>query len=171
VDGLSGATVLTTFKYREAATVLDLWLRENGFGTFGGVGYEWVAAAFGLGGLALLGLRLAAWRPAAGMLAALTLLSLACYDGGSSASLGSPTYHLFAGSTLLAAGFVLTDPVTHPTSVKGQWLFGLVVGSTVFVIRGWGNYPDGIAFAVLLGNALTPFLDRRLSLAGESSGA
>ena len=49
---------------------------------------------------------------------------------------------------------------------RAQWLFGLSVGLLVYAIRAWGSYPDGIAFAVLLGNALTPYLDRRLP-AGE----
>ena len=162
-DALSGATVLTAFKYRGAATVDGIWAEAAGFGSFAGVGYEWAALAFGIGGAFLIYRRVAAWRPVAGMLTALVLAALAGYDNGSSASLGSPIYHLFAGGTLLAAGFVVTDPVTHPASHRAQWLFGLTVGFVVYAIRAWGNYPDGIAFAVLLGNALTPYLDRRFS--------
>ncbi len=165
VDALTGATVLTTFKYRGTATVDDVWTEAAGFGQLAGAGYEWVALAFGLGGALLMFRGYAAWRPAAGMLLALTLAAMLGYDNGSSASLGSPVYHLFAGGTLLAAAFVLTDPVTHPAAHRAQWLFGLTVGLLVYAIRAWGNYPDGIAFAVLLGNALTPYLDRRLSRA------
>lgn len=160
-DALTGATVLTTFKYRGAATVDGVWTEAGGFGTLAGAGYEWIALAYGLGGAFLCCRGLAAWRPAAGMLAALLALALLGYDNGSSASLGSPVYHLFSGGLLLAAGFVLTDPVTHPAGHRAQWLFGLTVGLVVFSIRAWGSYPDGIAFAVLLGNALTPYLDRR----------
>jgi len=162
VDGWTGATVLTTFKYRGASTVDGIWTEANGFGSVAGIGYEWVGLAFLLGGLVLFGLRLAAWRPALGMVLGLGLLSLAGYDSGSSASLGSPAYHLSSGGTWLAICFVVTDPVTHPSSHRGQWLFGVLVGVLTYLIRGWGNYPDGLAFAVLLGNALTPFLDRRL---------
>jgi electron transport complex protein RnfD len=169
-DALSGATVLTTFKYRGAATVDGIWTEASGFGQLAGAGYEWVALAFGIGGAVLFIRGYAAWRPAAGMLIALVLAALAGYDNGSSASLGSPAYHLFAGGTLLAATFVLTDPVSHPASHRGQWVFGLTVGLLVYGIRAWGNYPDGIAFAVLLGNALTPYLDRRLPTA-ESTRA
>lgn len=169
-DALSGATVLTTFKYRGAATVDGIWTEAAGFGQLAGAGYEWVALAFGIGGAVLIFRGYAAWRPAAGMLIALVLAALAGYDNGSSASLGSPAYQLFAGGTLLAATFVLTDPVSHPASHRGQWIFGLTVGLLVYGIRAWGNYPDGIAFAVLLGNALTPYLDRRLA-AAESARA
>lgn len=161
-DALTGATVLTTFKYRGAATVDGIWTEAAGFGQLAGAGYEWVALAFAIGGVILVLRGFAAWRPAVGMLIALSVAALAGYDNGSSASLGSPIYHLFAGGTLLAAGFVLTDPVTHPAGPRGQWLFGITVGLLVYAIRAWGNYPDGIAFAVLLGNALTPYLDRRL---------
>jgi electron transport complex protein RnfD len=164
-DALTGATVLTTFKYRGAATVDGIWTEAAGFGQLAGAGYEWVALAFGIGGAVLIFRGFAAWRPAAGMLLALAVAGLAGYDNGSSASLGSPLYHLFAGGTLLAATFVLTDPVTHPSSHRAQWLFGITVGLLVYAIRAWGSYPDGIAFAVLLGNALTPYLDRRLPAA------
>ncbi len=169
-DALTGATVLTTFKYRGAATVDGIWTEATGFGQFAGAGYEWAALAFGLAGALLILRGYAAWRPAAGMLIALAVAALAGYDNGSSASLGSPLYHLFAGGTLLTAAFVVTDPVTHPSGHRAQWLFGLVVGFLVYGIRAWGNYPDGIAFAVLLGNALSPYLDRRLP-ATESAGA
>jgi electron transport complex protein RnfD len=168
-DGLTGATALTEFKYRGAATVSDLWREANGFGLLGALGHEWVSLAFLAGGLVLFQRRMAAWRPAAAMLLTLVVLGLAGYDGGSSSSLGSPAYHLFSGATLLAACFVATDPVTHPTSRRGQWLFGMVVGLITWCVRAWGNYPDGIAFAILLGNALTPYLDRRLAVGGASS--
>lgn len=160
-DALTGATVLTTFKYRGSATVEGIWTEADGFGHLAGVGYEWIALAYGLGAAFLCFRGIAAWRPAAGVVTAILLCALLGYDNGSSASLGSPVYHLFAGGLLLAIGFVATDPVTHPASPRAQWLFGLCVGVVVFSVRAWGNYPDGIAFAVLLGNALTPYLDRR----------
>lgn len=167
VDGLTGATVLTAFKYRGAATVADVWQPGAGFGIAGGAGYEWVALAYAAGGLWLFRQRIAAWRPAAGMLLTLVVAGLAGYDNGSSASLGSPAYHLASGGVLMAACFVATDPVTHPASHRGQWLFGIVAGAMTFLVRAWGNYPDGIAFGILLGNALTPYIDRRLSRAPE----
>lgn len=162
IDGLSGATALTAFKYRGGATVDEIWLAGNGFGSLGGIHSEWINATFLIGGLALMALRLAAWRVTAGMLTSLGVLALAGYDNGGSTSLGSPLYHFFTGGTMLAAFFVVTDPVTHPSSQRGQWLFGLLVGTLTFCIRAFGSNPDGIAYAVLLGNAAAPYLDRRL---------
>jgi electron transport complex protein RnfD len=162
LDGATGATALTAFKFRGGATVADVWSPEAGFGDLGGYGWEWINAGFLAGGLVLAGLRLIAWRIPVAMLTTLALLAAACYDGGSSRSLGSPLYQLFTGSTMLGAFFIATDPVTHPATPRGQLLFGVLAGTIVFLIRGFGNYPDGIAFAVLLGNAVTPYLDRRL---------
>lgn len=162
IDGLSGATALTAFKHRGGATIEEIWLSQNGFGSFGGINGEWINTAFLVGGLALMALRLAAWRVSVGMLTSLGVLALAGYDNGGSSSLGSPLYHYFTGGTMLAAFFVVTDPVTHPSSQRGQWLFGLLVGTLTYCIRGFGSNPDGIAYAVLLANAAAPYLDRRL---------
>lgn len=158
-DGHTGATALTALRHREGLTVAEAFARNPAFGRFGGAGWEWVNAAFALGGLVICGLRLIAWRVAVGFLAALGGLALVCYDGGSSRSAGSPLFHFLSGGTMLAAFFVVTDPATHPGEPRAQWLFGLLVGALAFVIRAWGGYPDGIAFGVLIGNAATPFLD------------
>lgn len=160
LDGHTGATALTEFRYREGLTAAEAFRQNPAFGQFGGYGWEWANLAFAAGGLLLWRLRLIAWRVVAGFLVTLCLLALAFHDGGSSASAGGPLLHLLSGGTLLAAFFVITDPVTHPGARPGQWLFGVLIAAVTFVIRAWGGYPDGIAFAVLLGNAATPLLDR-----------
>jgi electron transport complex protein RnfD len=71
-------------------------------------------------------------------------------------------YHLLAGATMLAVFFIATDPVTSPVSRQGQLLFGAGVGLLIYVIRTWGGYPEGVAFAVLLMNAATPMIDHYL---------
>ena len=139
-----------------------IWTGANGFGQLGGAGWEWINAGFLLGGLTLAARGLLAWRVPAAILVTLSALALLGYDAGSSASLGSPAYHLFTGATMLGAFFIATDPVTHPATPRGQLIFGVLVGALLFVIRSFGNYPDGVAFAVLLANGCTPWLDRRL---------
>jgi electron transport complex protein RnfD len=160
VDGLSGATALTAFKYREGLTVADLWSKDPRFGALGGHPEQWLNIAYLAGGLALAWLRLVAWRVSIAMLGTLGGLALLGYDQGSSESLGSPFYHWFSGATMLGAWFFATDPVTHPASHRGQLLFGCLIGAVTFAIRSFGSFPDGMAFAILLANGCSAWLDR-----------
>ncbi len=159
VDGHTGATALTAFKYREGLTAAEVYAASPAFGERGGLGWEWANIAFAGSGLVVAGLGLLAWRVALGFLLVLGALAVLFYDGGSSRSAGSPLFHYLSAGTLLAAFFVVTDPVTHPGHPLGQWLFGALVAGIAFAIRVWGGYPDGIAFGVLIANAATPFLD------------
>ncbi|MDH5592538.1 MAG: RnfABCDGE type electron transport complex subunit D, partial [Gammaproteobacteria bacterium] len=72
---------------------------------------------------------------------------------------GSPLFHLLSGGTMLGAFFIATDPITAATTIKGRLVFGVGVGLLTYIIRVWGGYPDGIAFAVLLMNMLVPLID------------
>jgi len=170
IDGFSGATTLTTFKFRGAETIADIWTPLNGFGTVAAAKWEWLNLAFLLGGLSLIAWRLIAWRIPAAMLLTIAILAAIGYDNGSSRSFGSPLFHGFSGATMLAAFFFATDPVTHPASHKGQWLFGILAGAMTFAVRALGNYPDGAAFGILLANAITPYLDRRWALPVKTHG-
>ena len=67
--------------------------------------------------------------------------------------------HLFTGATMLGAFFIVTDPVTSTLSQRGKLLFGVGVGTLVFIIRGFGGYPDAVAFAVLLMNMFVPLIN------------
>lgn len=156
LDSLSGATVLDTLKFRGGATIEETWTAANGFGSFAGAGFEWIAAAYLLGGLVLLGLKIIKWHGPVAFLTTISVLSVLFYDSGGSSSLGSPIFHLFAGGTMFAAFFILTDPVSTPDTPQGMVLFGIGVGLLTFIIRSIGAYPDGIAFSVLLMNALVP---------------
>ncbi|MBK1704046.1 RnfABCDGE type electron transport complex subunit D [Halochromatium glycolicum] len=74
----------------------------------------------------------------------------------------APLVHLTAGATLLTAFFIATDPVTSPVSRAGQAVFGVGIGLLIYLIRTFGAYPEGAAFAVLLMNAATPMIDHYL---------
>jgi electron transport complex protein RnfD len=160
VDGITGATPLDVFKHRGALTVADLWTHARGFGAFGGAGWEWLNAGYLLGGVVLIARRVIDWRIPVTMLATLGVLATVGYDAGSSASLGSPLYHYFSGATMLGAFFVATDPATCPTTRRGRVVFAVLIGATLFLIRSASNYPDGVAFAVLLANAASPLIDQ-----------
>ena len=60
---------------------------------------------------------------------------------------------------MLGAFFIITDPVSSATSTKGRLIFGALIGVLAYVIRVWGGYPDGVAFATLLMNMAAPTID------------
>lgn len=74
----------------------------------------------------------------------------------------NPLYHLLAGSAILGGCFMVTDYVTSPMTLKGRVVFGFGAGALTGIIRWLGGYPEGVSFAILLMNAMVPFLDRIL---------
>ncbi len=161
IDGYTAATPLDTLRQNDALLLSDLYAADPTLaaGYWAGAGWEWVNLGFLLGGLFLLSRRVFTWHAPMAMLGALVFMSVIFYDGGSSASGGSPLFHLFTGATMLGAFFIVTDPVTSAVSNKGRLIYGACIGVLVYVIRTWSNYPDGIAFAVLLLNFAAPFID------------
>lgn len=161
LDGYSGATPLDLMKQNTSLTVAELYQGQAIFsqGLLAGSGWEWVNAGFLLGGAYLLYKKVFTWHAPVSMLLTLGVLSLFFYASGGSSSAGSPLFHLFSGATMLGAFFIITDPVSSATSNKGRLIFGAGVGLLVFLIRVWGNYPDAVAFAVLLMNFAAPFID------------
>ena len=158
-DGWSQATALDSLKLNKSLTVDELWAQNPAFGRFGGQGVEWVNLAFLLGGLYLLKQKLISWHAPVGLLGALAVMSLLFWNGSGSDSNGSPLFHLLTGATMLGAFFIVTDPVSGATSQLGRIIFGAGVGVLVYIIRTWGGYPDGMAFAVLLMNLTAPTID------------
>jgi len=160
-DAYSGATPLDLFKHNEGDTVLQIIANEPLFsqGRWAGAGWEWVNLGFLAGGIFLLYKKIFTWHAPVAMLLSLTVMAILFYDNGSSESPGSPLFHLLSGGTMLGAFFIVTDPVTSATSRLGKLIYGALIGVLIFVIRAWGNYPDAIAFAVLLMNFAAPFVD------------
>lgn len=71
----------------------------------------------------------------------------------------STVSQLFSGAMMFGAFFIATDPVTASITPRGKLVFGALVGSLLYLIRFHGNYPDGVAFAVLLSNICVPLID------------
>lgn len=159
VDGFTMATPLDIVRQNNALMINDLKQTYSQFGRWGGTGWEWANLAFLAGGLYLLYRKIYTWHAPVSMLISLSLLSTLFYDSGSSNSNGSPLFHLFSGATMLAAWFIVTDPVTSAASNKGRIIYGACIGALIFIIRKWGNYPDAVAFSVLLMNFAAPLLD------------
>jgi electron transport complex protein RnfD len=128
------------------------------FGHYGGIGFEWLAGAFLLGGLLLWALRIISWQVPLAFLAGIWLAAgfLHFFDAG---GFGAPWFHLFAPSVMLGAFFIATDPVSGSTTPRGRLIFGFGAGLLTIIIRTWGGYPDGVAFAILLMNLSVPLID------------
>lgn len=158
-DGTTMATPLDVMRQNSGLLVADIWKQNPQFGRWGGVGWEWANIAFLAGGAWLLYQRIFSWHAPLAMLASLSLLAALFYDGGSSASGGSPLFHLLSGATMFGAFFIVTDPVTSAVSLRGRLIYGALIGVLVYVIRVRGAYPDAVAFAVLIMNFAAPFID------------
>lgn len=163
VDALSGATPLdalkTALKLGEAnIDVAHVLTNRDLYGNFAGLGWEWIAAGYLLGGLWLWQRRIITWHIPLAFVAGLTAISggLWLYDP---AQFANPLFHLFSGGAMLGAFFIATDPVSGCTTPRGKLIFGVGAGLLTYIIRVFGGYPDGVAFAVLLMNLCAPLID------------
>lgn len=160
LDAIIMATPLDTVRtgLLQQHTLDEIRATSPVFGQLGGIGGEWVAAAYLLGGIALWALRIIPWQVPVAFLAAIWLTSgfLHWADAGRYAA---PWFMLAMPSTMLVAFFIATDPVSGATTPKGRILFGLGAGFLAVIIRVFGGYPDGVAFAILLMNICAPLLD------------
>lgn len=68
-------------------------------------------------------------------------------------------YNLFSGGVLFGVTFMATDPVTAPVTRPGRWLYGLIIGTFVVLIRTWGSYAEGVASSLLFANIFVPLID------------
>ena len=158
-DGISMATPLDNFKTQiaQGLTASEV-ITSPIYGEYGGTGSQWVNLGYLIGGLWLLKNRIIRWHIPFAIIISLTVCSFLYYAVNPDLAL-TPVTHLFSGATMFAAFFIATDPVSASTTVKGRLLFGAVIGALIFVIRQWGGYPDGVAFAVLLANMMVPLID------------
>jgi len=159
-DALTGATALDALRtgLRSGYTMQEVRAGAE-FGRIGAAGGEWVNLAALAGGVYLLALRVIRWHIPLGMLAGLAVPAAVAHALDPGAHAGA-VFHLASGATMLGAFFIATDPVSAATSLRGRLLFGAGAGLLTWVIRSFGSYPDGVAFAVLLMNLCVPLLDR-----------
>ncbi len=162
-DALTGATPLS-----EVRTGLSqgLTLSESVTITtaaqsamFGLTSWGWINIAFLIGGIWLLLKRTISWQYPVGFLGALALLTFIFHEINPDI-FPSVGFTLMTGGTMLAAFFIITDPVTASTTPRGKFVYACGIGVLVFVIRNWGAFPDGIAFAIILMNIAVPLIDQ-----------
>ena len=150
VDTVSGATPLAMMAQGEEPAIRDLL-----FGLHGGAIGETCTLALLLGLTYLLVRRIITWHIPVALVGSVYLLSY--FFGGMDA--GSALILVLSGGLLLGAFFMATDYVTSPTTSAGKLIFGLGAGVLTFLIRRYGIYPEGVSFAILFMNILTPYID------------
>lgn len=158
-DSLTSATPLDQYKTSLGLNMMVSEIRQSPvFGDFAGVGWEWIANWWFIGGLYMLFTKTIRWHIPLAMLMGMILPALIFYVVNPD-SVASPGFHLFSGGLMLGAFFIATDPVSASTTNKGRLIYGFMIGLLVYIIRSWGGYPDGVAFAVLLTNMAVPLID------------
>ncbi len=159
-DGLSTATPLDRVReqFTAGSSIHDATVSLFSGGSLSQSWNLWLSLAFLAGGLLLLWRGVIRWHIPASMLAGVILMAgfLWWLDPNRFAS---PLFHLLTGATVFGAFFVATDPVTSSTTPRGRLVFGFGVGVLTVLIRNFGSYPDGVAFAVLLMNLCVPLID------------
>lgn len=155
VDGTSGATPLSAFKFDGVVTETTDLL----FGYVSGSTGETSSILIALGGLYLILRKFMNWRIPVSILLTVYVFSgiLHWIDAN---AYPSPLFMLFSGGLMLGAVFMATDMVASPITSIGVIVYGMVIGVLVVVIRIWGGLPEGVMYAILLANAISPHIDR-----------
>jgi electron transport complex protein RnfD len=153
-DAVTAATPLALMKFEaEFAGGRELMAGL----TSGSVG-ETCGVLILLGGVYLVARNMMNWRIPASIFATVAAVTWAfqLYDP---ATYPGPVFMLFSGGLMLGAVFMATDMVASPITKAGCWLYGVLIGVLVVVIRFWGGMPEGVMYAILLANAVSPHID------------
>jgi electron transport complex protein RnfD len=154
-DAVTSATPLGLMKFEHVTTpIADL-----AFGSTGGSLGETSAVVILLGGLYLALRNYLNWRIPVSI-----VLTVAAFSGAlhlvDAARYPTPQFMVLSGGLLLGAVYMATDLVTSPVTHKGAWIFGAGIGFLVVLIRLWGGLAEGVMYAILIMNALVPFINR-----------
>jgi len=154
VDVVTGATPLAAFKFEGVRTETS----DLALGLISGSTGETCAVLIVLGGIYLVARNMMNWRIPVAVLGSAFALSGLCYliDPG---AYPHPVFMLFSGGLMLGAVFMATDMVASPLTPRGVWVYGAFIGIVTIVIRLWGGLPEGVMYAILLANAVSPHID------------
>lgn len=156
-DGVSGATPLAAFKFEQVTTNAS----NLALGLISGSTGETCGLLIFLGGMYLIARNMMNWRIPAAILGSAFALSGLLYVIDPQ-TYPSPTFMLFSGGLMLGAIFMATDMVGSPITPLGVIIYGVFIGVLVVVIRIWGGLPEGVMYAILLANALSPQIDNMI---------
>ena len=173
LDAQTGATTLSLLHHSsDMASIKDSFIGLTG-GSLG----EISEIALLLGLVYLLYRKIITWHIPVSILATVTIFTGALFAGSmfqshfstglsdmqtlmASARFFNPLIHLTSGGLMLGAVFMATDYVTSPMSRKGMLVYGAGIGILTALIRLFGAYPEGMSFAILIMNGLTPLINR-----------
>lgn len=155
VDAVTGATPLSAEYVGTYPTLWELFIgkTQNGAAIGGCIG-ETCALAILIGFVYLLVRKVITARIPVAYLGTVLVMYLLFKNDV------NPVSGLLTGGVMLGAVFMATDYVTSPTTKTGQIIFGVGCGALTCVIRFWGGYPEGVTYAIMLMNILTPLLDK-----------
>lgn len=153
-DGISSATPLANWKFDHVSTdTADLFM-----GSVGGSTGETCVLLIVLGGVYLVARRMMCWRIPVAILTTVALCSSLLHAVDPDRYAG-PLFMLFSGGLMLGAVFMATDMVASPITHLGRVVYGVLIGLLVVMIRVWGGMPEGVMYAILIGNAVSPHID------------
>ena len=151
IDGVSTATPLGMMASgAELPSMLNMLLGNHG-GSMGETG----TLALLLGGIYLIVRRVISWHTPVCFIGTVFLFTLLLGENA--------VYHVLSGGLMIGAFFMATDYVTTPYTSWGRVIFGVGCGLITVLIRVWGNYPEGVSFAILLMNILSPYITKATS--------
>lgn len=156
IDSYTGATPLSHWQthYLQPMTDVITSIQPNTL-----IYWQYLNLTWLVGGIILLAKRIISWHIPISFLASMMFIS-ACASLYEPSLYPNPLFQCFTGASMLGAFFIATDPVTAPASHQSKLIYGMGVGFLTLVIRLWGGYPDGLAFAVLMMNMTVPLLDK-----------
>ena len=152
-DLVAGATPLEVIKSGDVSTLpslLDMLLGNRG----GAIG-ETCAIALILGGAYLVWRKVITWHTPVIFVGTVFVLSLIIKQ-----DLSLALYEVLGGGLLIGAIFMATDYSTTPINKNGKMVFAFGCGLVTVLIRFWGSYPEGVSFAILLMNILSPYIEK-----------
>lgn len=154
-DVTSAATPLAALKYEQQLEPLHNLVLGLSSGSIG----ESCSITLLIGGVYLIARNMMNWRIPVGVFLSVLIFSVLFYAWDTQA-FASPVFMLFSGGLMLGALFMATDMVASPITPMGCFVYGLIIGVIVLVIRYWGGMPEGVMYAILIANALSPHIDR-----------
>lgn len=155
-EGLTheGATIQSVIEANNLPSLWDIFLGHMG-GSLG----EISAIAILIGAIYLLCRKIITWHIPVSFIGTAFIFSGILWLVNPDVYM-DPVMTILTGGIMLGACFMATDMVTSPMSKSGQLIFGFGCGLLTIIIRNWGSYPEGVSFAILLMNAVTPLLNR-----------